>query len=249
MIDYECVGNETLGEDSTKYQLNEIAEGENDGLLKKSNLNELAEEKSMEDLEKEEPVFTLVELFKYATFEMNEVKNQTSNNYSFDFKIEGKINKEISPKSIDADLELNDIKENVTCNFIIEEDKKANLNCKLNIEKYKAQKLFTFKTSEIITDENEFYLSKLDEVVLINGDAFEEENKEKEEKEGKINIVIIVICVVFGVLVIGGLIALTIYLIKKKKVTKVINENQVKNDENIIKNIEEINIKSKEQLN
>jgi hypothetical protein len=180
MIDYECVGNETLGEDTSKYQLNEIAEGENDGLLKKSNLNELAEEKTIEELVKEEPIFTIVELFKYVTFEMNEVNNQTTNNYNFNFTIEGKINKEISPKSIDAELELNDIKEKANCNFNIEEDKKANLNCKLNIDKYKAKKLFTFKTSEIITDDNEFYLAKLDEVVLIN--SVEDEKEEKEEK-------------------------------------------------------------------
>ena len=244
MIDYECVGNETLGEDTSKYQLNEIAEGENDGLLKKSNLNELAEEKTIEELVKEEPIFTIVELFKYVTFEMNEVNNQTTNNYNFNFTIEGSINKEISPKSIDAELELNDIKEKANCNFNIEEDKKANLNCKLNIDKYKAKKLFTFKTSEIITEDNEFYLAKLDEVVLIN--SVEDEKEEKEEKKEKNNIAIIVICIVVGVLVIVGLIALTIYLIKKNKAKKQYNENQRKNVENIKKiEYEDVNPNSK----
>ena len=38
IIDYECIANKTDDEDLTNYQLKEIDEGENNGLLKKSNL-------------------------------------------------------------------------------------------------------------------------------------------------------------------------------------------------------------------
>ena len=44
MIDYEYIGNATEGEDFTNYQLDDIDEGENNGLLKKSNLKELTKE-------------------------------------------------------------------------------------------------------------------------------------------------------------------------------------------------------------
>ena len=96
-----------------------------------------------------------MELLRYATFEINEIKNITSKNYLFDFKIEGKINKEISTKSINSELELNEIEESAKCIFIIEEDKKANLKCNININNHKDKKIFTFKTLEINTDEND----------------------------------------------------------------------------------------------
>ena len=72
---------------------------------------------------------------------------------------------------------MNEIEDNINCNFEIEDDKKANLNCKLNIEQYKDQHLFTFKTTEINTNENDFYLARLDEILLLN------EQKEEEEKK------------------------------------------------------------------
>lgn len=176
MIDYECIANKTDDEDLTNYQLKEIDEGDNNGVLKKSNLKELASKKTLEDFLKREPEFTIEDLLKYVTFEMNQIENQKANNYIFDFKIEGKINKEMAPGSINADLELNEIEEKAGCNFVVEEDKiTANLNCKMDITKYKDTHLFTFKTSEINTDNNDIFLAKLDEVSLIN----EEEEKKK----------------------------------------------------------------------
>ena len=44
---------------------------------------------------------------------------------------------------------MNEINESSKCIFIIEKDKKANLNCRLNIEKYKEIKLLTFNTTKI----------------------------------------------------------------------------------------------------
>ena len=96
MIDYECIANKTEEEDLSNFQLKEIEEGENDGLLKKSNLNKLAETKKEEDFIRQEPKFTLEDLLKYVTFEINSIQNQTAEKFNFDFKIEGKINKELA---------------------------------------------------------------------------------------------------------------------------------------------------------
>ena len=206
IIDYECIGNATQDEDFSNYQLEDIIEGENEGLLKKSNLKELAKEMSNEDFLKKVPEFTIVELLRYATFEINEIKNITSKNYLFDFKIEGKINKEISTKSIDSELELNEIKERAKCIFIIEEDKKANLKCNINIKNHKDKKIFTFKTLEINTDENDIYLARIDEILLIN---------KREEKKG-IPILVIILIVAGGLIVISAIITLIICLVRKK---------------------------------
>ena len=211
MIDYECIGNATEGEDFTKYKLDDIDEGENNGLLKKSNLKELTNEIIKEDkgFEKQEPAFTFVELFKYVTFELNEIQNITSKNYIFDFKIDGKINKEVPKKSIDTELEINEIEDKAACKFNIEEDKiTANLECKIDIKKYKEQEIFTFKTSEIKTDDNDFYLAKIDEVLLIN---------DVKERKKKNYTVIIALCVASGVLIIVGIIIVIIILVRKSK--------------------------------
>ena len=50
IIDYECLANNTNDTDLTDYNLGGIEEGENDGLLKKSNLNTLTEGKTMKIL-------------------------------------------------------------------------------------------------------------------------------------------------------------------------------------------------------
>ena len=229
MIDYECIGNATEGEDFTNYKLDDIDEGENNGLLKKSNLKELTNEIKKEEkgFEREEPVFTLVELLKYVTFELNEIQNITAKNYIFDFKIDGKINKEVPKKSIDTELEINEIEDKATCTFNIEEDKiTANLECKIDIKKYKEQEIFTFKTAEIKTDENDFYLAKIDEVLLIN---------DGEEEKKKDYTVIIIVCVIVGVLIIGGIALLIIFLVRKSKKPVVENEIKEIKDQEVIR--------------
>jgi hypothetical protein len=220
MIDYECIGNTTGNEDLTNYKLDDIDEGSNDGLLKKSNLKELAQKKKTDNgIElKTEPEFKLDDLMKISIFSMDEISNQTASNYIFDFKIEGKMNKAINPVTIPAELELNEIEEKANCNFVVEENQKANLNCKINIEQYKEQKLFTFKAAEIITDENDIYLSKIDEVLLIN-------DGEKEEEKKKNNTGLIVGCVVGGVVLLSGIITLIVCFVKKKRKKITIKEN------------------------
>ena len=55
--------------------------------------------------------------------------------------------------------------------------KKAYLNCKLNVEKYKEEEIFTFKTNEISNENRTIIINSLDKIFLIN----KVENKEKEE--------------------------------------------------------------------
>ena len=176
--------------------------------------------------EREEPKFTIVELLKYVTFEINEIQNITAKNYIFDFKIEGKINREVPEKSIDTELELNEIEDKASCNFNIEEDKNATLNCIININKYKEQEIFSFKSAEIKTDENDFYLAKIDEVLLIN---------KKEEAKKKNYTILISICISAGVVVIAAIIIITIVLVRKYKKKSQVGEKVIETDK-VIKN-------------
>ena len=221
MIDYECLANNTNNEDLTDYNLGGIEEEENNGLLKKSNLNSLTEGKTMEDFIKTESIFTDEDLMKYITFKMNEVKNQTAINNIFDFEIYGLLNKQIDSLKKSVELDLNEIEDKIKCNFTVEINFNAKLNCLLDINKYNNLNLFSFKTSEIKVDANEIYIPKLDEILLLNEIKEKETSKEKhDDNDDKKNYTGIIIgCVIGGVILIGAGIAILIYFIKKSKKT------------------------------
>ena len=79
----------------------------------------------------------------------------------------------------------------------------------MDISDYKNQKVFSFKTSEINDENNNIYIAKLDEVLLIND--------VKEEADKKNYLWLIIGCVIGGAILFGIGIGLTIYLIKRKK--------------------------------
>ena len=215
LVDYDCHANNTDNVDLSKFKLDGIkqADAENEGQLKPSNLNDIINDKNMEDFTKKEPSFTLDDLIKYVTFEMDNVQNQTAKDFIFDFKIEGKLNKEIATGIITENFDLNEIDEKASCDFAIEADKKASLSCKIDINKYKALSLLSFKTSEIATANNNIYLAKLDQVYLVNN--IEEEKEEDDDNKTAI----IAGCVVAGVVVIGAGVGILIYFLKCRKIS------------------------------
>ena len=80
-----------------EYELINIEEGNNDNLLKKSNLAYIVDKTELKHLiYKKESYFTIEDFEKIATFKMYEIKNITSANYNFDFKLDGKINKDLN---------------------------------------------------------------------------------------------------------------------------------------------------------
>ena len=232
MIDYECLANITKDEDLSNYNLGGIEEGDNEGVLKKSNLNTLTEGKTMEDFIKAEPSFTEDNLQQYVIFKMNEVPNPKAINYKFDFTIEGQLTKQINIGNSEQELELNEIEDKVNCNFIVENEMKAKLKCGLDINKYQTLNTFSFKTSEIKTDNNDIFIPKLDEVLLTNDIKEEEEEKDndedKKDKKDKKNYTGIIIgCVIGGVVIISAAIVLTICLVKRAKKQDNININEI----------------------
>ena len=108
--------------------------------------------------------------------------------------------------------------------MIVEGNRNANLNCKINIEKYKNKRTFSFKTSELITEDNKnIFFNRLNEIVLFNEAKEEIEKDEKEPIENKSikkrNTIIIIACTIGGVIMIVGIIALIIIIkIKRNKI-------------------------------
>ena len=203
IIDYDCIGNTNSSENLEEYELKNIVEGNNTGLLKQSNFEEIISNENLSDLiYKNDSNFINEDLNKIITFEMDEIKNITLQKYDSEFKINGKINKEINQTVMEAELNIIEINNlSASCKFIIEERNKSSLNCTINIKPYKDQKTFSFKTSEIITTENDIYLSKINEILLIN--EVNEDKKDEDNIGTKINIIIIIIVIAVCVVILG----------------------------------------------
>ena len=90
-----------------------------------------------------------------------------------------------------------------------------NLICLIDINKYKNKSLLTFKTSEFNFENHVIYASKLNEIYFIN--YIQDNISEDDSKKGDNTKAIIIGCCVAGVFLIGGCIALIIYLLKRRK--------------------------------
>ena len=248
MVEYECIGNNSNKEDMAKYQLDDIQEGNNENSLKKSNLNDivsdLKENGKLKNLEtKLESDFTLEDLMKIYIFKMNEkINNFTADNFIFNFKIEGKLNKKIPTQTekiiINEKFNLSEIDNKADCKFELDIDQTGVLNCELNVENHKNIKTFSFKTSQIIDEnKNEIYLSKFNDITLINN----EQKEDKEDKDNKTKIIIIVVCVVGGTIIIGAIVFFFIYRHLKAKKNLDIN-NGIRQNNNKNENISDIKV-------
>ena len=241
IVDYECIGNYTDNEDLNNYELYNIKEENNTGLLKSSNLEDLFRNIYLNDsVNKNESDYTINDLVNIIIiFIIDEINNQTTKNYIFDFKINGNISKQINATSIKTQLEMNEIDKKANCIFVIEDNQNASLSCKLNIEQHKEIKYFSFKTLEIETDYNyTIYLSKLDEIFLINNGENIYDTKKKGGKNNK-KIVILIVSVIGGVIILVGL-SLIFNLLSKKK--KLLNETkEIDNTNNLAISTDNIN--------
>ena len=235
MVEYEFIGNYTSSENLSDFNLFMIEEGNNENVLKKSNLNDLASSNNLEKLEdKNNSEFTLENLMKIVIFEMN-IENETikTNNSIFNFVINGTLNKDLGKIfSIKKEFHLSEIETKADCIFTVSENKTGNLSCDLNVENYSDIKTFSFRTSQIETTEgDEIYFSKLSDLVLINdveGDEKEEKGKKEVKKKTMLYIAIIIICFI----VFCGLIGLAIFLKEKCSKSKIDNiENKNNNNE------------------
>ena len=250
---YECIGNRTgedqLREDEVVLQnigLNNPNESNhenidtNNDFVKNSNFDKMISNTDLKVIiNKETSSFNFSMLSEIVTFEMEDVINQFSDNYIFDFTIYGKINKELEPTSLKAELEFVEIDKVAKCEFSIRENQKADIKCNINLEDYKEYKEFTFKTIEIEFEDQvgSIFLNRFNEIKLVYNEKKVEETKKKTDFLKIILIIIAVILVVAIVIVI---------FVLKKVLSKKVNDNP--SNENIInsekpKNMNRKNIK------
>ena len=108
--------------------------------------------------------------------------------------------------------------------MIIKENKEADLSCDINLEEYKDYNKFSFKVTEIGSNENPIYLSRINEITLIS------ENKAKKNYT-----IIIIVCVIVGVIIISIIIGIIIFKMKKIK-SNIIDDKKI--SQKYLKNIQ-----------
>ena len=140
------------------------------------------------------PLYSIKDLENTYSFKMEDIINQKSENYIFDINLNGKLNKELPKNTIDAKLELKGITDRkADCQFNIEENKNANLNCKINLEGHEDIKEFSFKKLEIDNGNTSIYLNHLDEIKLIHEIN---KNEEKSKKKDYLKIILIIVAII-----------------------------------------------------
>lgn len=198
IVDYECIGdNQDI--DLKDFVLDNIEVGDDDS----SNLKQLASTKNLLEIENGPTI----------EFKMDVIKNQTSNNYNFDFTLKGKVDdNNLENTEIKEKFKMNEIDEQSDCTFRVGQQRNANLNCKLNIKEYQDIKTLSFNTTKIEYN-NEYNISflNLDEVYLIN-----EPESESDSDNNKIGLII---GIVVGIVAAMAISAVIVYFcLKRKKV-------------------------------
>ena len=235
IVDYQCIGNRT-GEDQFKeneVSLKNIEENNTvSDYLSKTNFEEMVANVDLDIItNKTTSSFTLSMASEIVTFEMEDIVNQKSNNYIYDFTIYGKINKDLKKQTIKGKIKFVEIK-NATgdCEINIREKRNADIKCYINLEKYPENKVVSIKTMEIQNKENTIYLSKFNDIKLIHED---EEKEEEKRKTDFIKIALIILAIVLVIVII-----LVVFFIKKALSKKIItrditsSENQKYNEKN-----------------
>ena len=235
ILDYECICEQPSGISLSNYKLTNIEEGNNKDSLKTSNLNELVSDKKKNNAnlqylttvtqsEYTEEDFNRIAVFKFD----KKISRINAEEYKFNFKISGNLNKDITPTTINRDFELYEIDTKANCKFEIGDNKVASLSCELNVENYTNIEEFSFKTSEIFTENNEIYLSQFNDIILTNSKT-QKDNDDDRSWVIPVSVVCAVIC--------GIGIGIGVYLIFRK-----IRLNKTKSET-------EVDIKSKGQTN
>ena len=232
LIDYYCFANRTgedeIGENQIRLKKIEISHDDNvdnSEFIEFSNFENLIPKINLEELkDKDISSFTLKKFNDITVFEMDKIVDQKSDNYTFDFTISGRINKELEPDTIHTKFELRRIKNLfVDCEFNIKENQTAELNCHVNLEDHKDREEFKFRTIEFQYKQSSIYINRFNEIKLVH------EEKQKEKKS-----YILIILIIVASIVLAAIIAIFIYLLYRNLHKKKLIYNDKKDDYDIV---------------
>ena len=248
IVDYYCLANRTgedeFNENDIKIEKIELDDKLNDTFLINSNFEDMISNINFDEIiNKEHSSFTFDMLDEIIVFEIQNIIDQKFDNYTFNFSIYGKINKELEQDSVKTELQFIGIKnKTASCVFNIRGNKNADLQCNINLEDHKEYGVFKFKTLEFKYKETLIFLNRIKEINLLVNEK--EKNEQEEEtdhvKKNKIRLIIIIIIIVAAIILILFLIFIIFMrksLLKKVKIIrsddKIPHKKKMKNSNSI----------------
>ena len=118
---------------------------------------EMKEKGTFKNIDKLTSDFTYEDLVKIVIFQMKEnINSIKANKFKFNFKIEGKLNKNLVNETLTLNqkFDLVEVNAQINCHFSVV-NLSSDLSCNFDANKFKDVKTFSFKTAEINTKDNE----------------------------------------------------------------------------------------------
>ena len=223
IVDYECIG--TFQVDS-KYKMVGVI-GDN---IDKNIINN-----------PEKNYSSYIEVPTLFIFENNDLVNKNFTTRLIDFSFKGNLKGDKAnqlPNSSETQIEIYELNETAKCNFLKDEKLNASLTCKLQLKDNQESTNITFKNPEIEIGDKTLFLGQINKVYFnyIKSDLGIKIRSPNDNN----TTLIIVLSVVFGVIGLGGIVAVVIYFVRKnnKKVNKQDGNIKNMNDQSISGNNE-----------
>ena len=256
IVDYECIGTSIIDENYELIGIEDSIDNENIKNAGFKKINDIISEtlKSGGDLSQKtiSSFLTTENIIIFVVDENN--KNKSSDNYIFNFTLNGRINKDITLTQkipYEVEVEMYNITDKPKSTFYLENDRDARLNIFLELKNDVKKPVIYFGNSEINVNEDYLvYVPVLNEIELKN-EKYSEEQTDDDNNGSKKKLLIIIICVI-GVIVLGGIIILIICLLKRKKTSTNVFVNNNEGNNNINKNInyeKDNNINTEKNIN
>ena len=236
-VDYECIGNISINEN---YILTKIEEGENGGIIKNYNFNELNEIinniliNEMNLIQEYSPHITSdnIPIFIFYNFE-----NITSNNeHIFNFILYGRIINDKNDYFTETGLytvqiKLYNIFDQPNCTFYLEENKNGRLNIFLELKNDTKIDNISFENPLITIGNYPVYALELNKIYLFN--IIDNEQNNNNHKNNKLKIAL---GVSFGFIAICLIIIILVCCIKSRNNNNTNHNDNIIPDENYIEN-------------
>ena len=219
IVDYDCIGNQTVGDNMELVGI----EGENTDNNIISNPNKTSSE------------YTLNSLPNVFMIKNNNLENNIYSNSPINFYLKGQLKErdELS-NSKNIELNMNEIDDKAVCDFNKDDATNANLTCSLDLMSNTKTTNLTFKDNEVTIGNKSLYLISLNKIQFAysnSGPSESPDSSDTDNKNGTFSqrsylnskkgsdhkAVIISVSIVAVVVVIGGLLAIWLYLSKIKK--------------------------------
>ena len=243
IVDYNCIGNQTIDDNLELVRI----EGENTNNLIINNPDKTSSEYTTESL----PNIFIIK--------NNNLENNIYRTSPINFYLQGTLKERDDLTNIkNISMNMNEINDKAICDFYKDDTTSTNFTCSLEINNNTQTTNLTFKDNEVTIGDKFIYLNSLNKIQFAysnlgqseSSDSIDTGNKNEtnsqrsyinRKKSSDHNTIIISVSIVAGVVVIGGLLVIWLYISKIKK-AKTLNPESISQGIKASTNVDETGV-------